>query len=218
MRGLVKVDAAEWAGCRLLQFHVIPDEELTQAEGGQDRSGIGSGSQHDALADHFARSVIPLPLLRRAAEAVDAAKDVGFLVVVECGPLGFVCEFVLGASVAEDAEVIAHADPLLAAEVHEEYVVGAQLHLEAFADHYHRGGFTAERREAVEIPFGLQWRRGALLERQEDVAALYVVAGVFYLRDSGVRLRDNHAHAAFVFPPGTQLADDRELPLGPLDF
>src|SRR5271163_4236377 len=101
------------AASGLFDLHIIADEELTQCEGGQDRRGIGAGPEHDALADDFPRSIVPLPLSRGTPEAVDAAEHVGFLIVVESGSPRFVCEFMFRAGLAEDAEVIADAHALL---------------------------------------------------------------------------------------------------------
>src|SRR5215472_11310717 len=192
----------------LLDFDVIACVDLVQAEGDQHARRVRRRAYHDSLSDDFAGRVVP-SIFRGHAAVTEHEKG---------SALRLISSFVLGALIAENAEIIADLHALSGSEVDVDDVVGAVENREMLAGDNHRDRLAAGRREAIKVSFGLQRWRGALLERQHDIAALDVVAGIHDLGDGDIGLHDDDAEAAFVFPHRADFLQDRELPLGPLNL
>ncbi len=102
-------------------------------------------------------------------------------------------------------------------EIHVNDVFVADLLLKFLARNHHGERFAVRGSKAIEVAFRFQRRSGPLGERQQDIAALDVIAGVFDLPDRNVRPHDQHLHAAFILPHRSHLVEDGELPLRPFD-
>ena len=164
------------------------------------------------------RTTIPSPRTSRGMlshlNSFEAHRNRNF----ESDAHGLIGDFVLLAGIAENAEIIADFHALRSAEIDVNDVIGAVSNLEMFAGDEHGLGLAARRGESIEFIFGLERRRRALGERNSNIAALQVFAGIFDLHDGAVGLHDDDLHAAFIFPERADGLHDRELPFEPARF
>ena len=183
----------------LLEFDVVAGVNLAQAESDEHGRSIWC-----KRAPRFLHRSLPAA---RCPICISRERFRKPYILSKASALGLIRGFVLGALVAEDAEIVADFHALGVAEVHVDDVVGAVKDRELLAGDHHRDGLAAGRREAVEVVLGLQGRLGPLIE----TAARYRRAACSrrnsrFGRWSTSGLRDNDAQAAFVLPHRAHLA------------
>src|SRR5580658_6675828 len=174
--------AAGQNGYGLFDFDVIAGVNIHGAVSDEDGRGVVAYVKDNTLAQHFARQVVPVIPSGRAAETIET-------ILI---PFRLRSEFRERSLVSENSKIIADFYAFVGTEidVHGVTLPGGLLIIPRRNDHRHR--LPADGGKMVERGGVLEHRIRPLLERQDDIAALHIVARKRYFRDRDLWLNSDH--------------------------